>query len=81
MLNFNVVLFLTLNIALITILCSDNIINPFLVVKFRSIRVFGGYFGFPGKFWVAFDNFVGLLKILDKINIFSEKILSILSFI
>ena len=65
-LDFIGFLFKTLNIALITIKCSDNSINPFLEVKFRRIRVFGGCFGFLDKFWLGFDNFVDLPTISAK---------------
>ena len=70
--NFNVVLFSNQNIALKIIICSDNIINPFLLVNFRRIRVFGDYFGFPVKLRLSFNNFVGLPTIAAKINVFSE---------
>ena len=57
-------------IALKIIICSDNSINPFLVVKFRRIRVTGCYFGFLDKFRLPFDNFVGLPTIVARINVF-----------
>ena len=41
---------------------------PFLVVKFRRIRVFGGYFGLLDKFRLPFHNFVGLPSVVAKIN-------------
>ena len=44
--------------------------------KSRSRANFGGYFGFPTKLRLAFDNFVGLSEISAQIKIISEKIFS-----
>jgi len=55
--------FLTFNLALKPELCSENWINPFQAVKFQRLRVFDGFFGFPEKQHLDFENFVGLSTI------------------